>query len=416
MTYRPRIVDRELAECLAASGAVVIEGPRACGKTTTARQAAASEARLDVDEAARNLARIDPPHILRGDTPRLLDEWQLVPAVWNHVRRAVDGRRRPGQFILTGSASPADDATRHSGAGRFSRIRMRPLSLFESGRSSGEISLASLLDGHRAVAGKTVIALDTLSEWIAVGGWPGNLEKSTPRALRANRDHLDEIRRLDITNGDGKRRDPTRVGLLLRSLARNVATPVAAATLAADTGEGVSAIKEHTVAEYLNALERIMILENQPAWPTHLRSRSVLRSKPVRHLADPSLAVAAVRATPDRLLREPEFLSLLFESLVVRDLRIYAKATDAEVFHYREKGGLEVDAIVEARAGHWAAFEIKLGEARVDEAARNLLALARRVDTERMGEPRALGVIVSSGYGYTREDGVQVIPIGALGP
>lgn len=416
MTYCSRVVDQDLADRLAATGAVVIEGPRACGKTTTARQTAASEARLDVDEVARRLASLEPARILAGDTPRLIDEWQLEPAIWNHVRRAVDDRRLPGQFILTGSAAPPDDATRHTGAGRLTRLRMRPLSLFEWGRSSGEVSLAGLLDGRRASASRTVIGLGELSELIAVGGWPGNLERSTQRALRANRDHLDEIRRLDIMSGDDRRRDPTRVGMLLRSLARNVATPAAIATLASDTGEGVSAIRKHTAADYLRALERIMIVENQPAWPTHLRSRSVLRNKPIRHLADPSLAVAAVRATPDRLLGEPDFLGLLFESLVIRDLRVYAQATDADVFHYREKGGLEVDAIVQSSAGPWAAFEVKLGEGRVDDAAGNLLRLARRVDPERMGEPRALGVIVSSGYGYTREDGVQVIPIGALGP
>ncbi len=416
MTYHPRIVDRELAERLQATGAVVVEGPRACGKTTTARQIAASEALLDVDDVARRLASLEPARILIGDVPRLIDEWQLEPAIWNHVRRAVDDRRLPGQFILTGSAVPADDATRHTGAGRLTRLRMRPLSLFELRRSSGEISLAGLLDGARATASRSVIPLDDLAELICVGGWPVNLGRSTKLALRANRDHLDEIRRLDIANGDGKRRDPVRVGMLLRSLARNVATPAAIATLASDTGEGVSAIKEHTAGDYLRALERIMIVENQPAWPTHLRSRSVLRRKPVRHLADPSLAVAAVRAEPARLLRDLDFLGFLFESMVVRDLRVYAQAADAEVFHYREKGGLEVDAIVQANDGRWAAFEVKLGEGRADEGARNLLRLAERVDPDRMGEPTALGVIVSSGYGYTREDGVGVIPIGALGP
>ncbi|MDE2764450.1 MAG: DUF4143 domain-containing protein [Gemmatimonadota bacterium] len=416
MNYHPRIVDHELAERLQATGAVVIEGPRACGKTTTARQIAASEARLDVDQVARRLASLEPARVLVGDVPRLIDEWQLEPAIWNHVRRAVDDRHLPGQFILTGSAVPADDATRHTGAGRLTRLRMRPLSTFELGRSTGEVSLAGLLDGDRAAAGRSLIPLGDLAELICVGGWPVNLGRATAQALRANRDHLDEIRRLDIANGDGKRRDPVRVGMLLRSLARNVATPAAIATLASDTGEGVSAIKEHTAADYLRALDRIMIVENQPAWPTHLKSRSVLRSKPVRHLADPSLAVAAVRATPARLLRDLDFLGLLFESMVVRDLRVYAQAADAEVFHYREKGGLEVDAIVQGNDGRWAAFEVKLGEGRVGEGARNLLRLAERVDAGRMGEPMALGVIVSSGYGYTREDGVGVIPVGALGP
>ena len=416
MTYHPRIVDRELAERLQATGAVVIEGPRACGKTTTARQIAASEARLDVDEVARRMAGLEPARVLVGDTPRLIDEWQIEPAIWNHVRRAVDDRHLPGQFILAGSALPADDATRHTGAGRLTRLRMRPLSTFELDRSSGDVSLGDLLDGARVETGRSVVAIDDLAELICVGGWPVNLGRAPRQALRANRDHLDEIRRLDIANGDGRRRDPVRVGMLLRSLARNVATAAATATLASDTGEGVSAIKEHTAADYLRALERIMIVENQPAWPTHLRSRSVLRSKPVRHLADPSLAVAAVRATPARLLRDLDFMGLLFESMVVRDLRIYAQAADAEVFHYREKGGLEVDAIIQGNDGRWAAFEVKLGGGRVDDGARNLLRLAERVDVGRMGEPTVLGVIVSSGYGYTREDGVGVIPVGVLGP
>ena len=416
MTYRPRVVDGELADRLQATGAVVIEGPRACGKTTTARKVATSEALLDVDDVARRLASLEPASILTGDVPRLIDEWQLEPAIWNHVRRAVDDRRLPGQFILTGSAVPADDATRHTGAGRLTRLRMRPLSLFELGYSTAEISLTGLLKGVRTATARSTIPLRDLSELICVGGWPVNLGRPAKTALRANRDHLDEIRRLDIVNGDGKRRDPVRVGMLLRSLARNVATPASISTLASDTGEGASAIMEHTAADYVRALERIMVVENQPAWSTHLRSRAVLRRKPVRHLADPSLAVAAVRATPDRLLRDLDFLGLLFESMVIRDLRVYAQAADAEVFHYRESGGLEADAIVQSNDGRWAAFEVKLGEGRTDGAARNLLRLADRVDPNRMGKPGALGVIVSSGYGYTREDGVSVIPIGALGP
>ncbi len=416
MTYRHRILERELTAQLESIGAVVLEGTRACGKTTTARQVAASEVLLDVDDEARRLAGLEPARILIGETPRLIDEWQLAPAVWNHVRRAIDDRRLPGQFILTGSAVPADDAIRHSGAGRLTRLRMRPLSLFELNRSSGEVSLAGLLDGRRAEAARTTLPLDRLAELICVGGWPANLGRAMKTALRANTDYLDEVRRLDITAPDGKNRDPVRVGMLLRSLARNTATPATVATMAADTGAGEAAIKPHTATEYLVALERIMLLENQLAWPTHLRSRSVLRTTPIRHLADPSLAAAALRATPARLVRDLEFLGLLFESMVVRDLRVYAQATDAEVFHYREKSGLEVDAIVQANDGSWAAFEVKLGEGRTNQAARNLLRLAAKVDQDRMGPPAALGVITSSGYGYTREDGVAVIPVGALGP
>ena len=416
MTYQPRILERELAAQLEAIGAVVVEGARACGKTTMARQVAASEVLLDVDEEARRLAGLDPARILIGDVPRLIDEWQLEPSVWNHVRRAVDDRRLPGQFILTGSAVPADDAIRHSGAGRLTRLRMRPLSLFELGHSTGGISLTDILDGGRAEAARTTMELDRLAEFICVGGWPANLGRATNVALRANADYLDEIRRMDISSVDGRRRDPVRVGMLLRSLARNTATAATVATMASDTGQGESAIKPHTAAEYLVALERIMVIENQPAWPTHLRSRSVLRSTPVRHLADPSLAAAALRARPTRLVRDLDFLGLLFESMVVRDLRVYAQAADAEVFHYREKSGLEVDAIVQANDGRWAAFEVKLGEGRADQAARNLLRLTAKVDQKRMGAPAALGVITSSGYGYTREDGVAVIPVGALGP
>ena len=416
MTYQPRILERELAAQLEAIGAVVVEGARACGKTTMARQVAASEVLLEVHEEARRLAGLDPARILIGDVPRLIDEWQLEPSVWNHVRRAVDDRRLPGQFILTGPAVPADDAIRHSGAGRLTRLRMRPLSLFELGHSTGGISLTDILDGGRAEAARTTMELDRLAEFICVGGWPANLGRATNVALRANADYLDEIRRMDISSVDGRRRDPVRVGMLLRSLARNTATAATVATMASDTGQGESAIQPHTAAEYLVALERIMVIENQPAWPTHLRSRSVLRSTPVRHLADPSLAAAALRARPTRLVRDLDFLGLLFESMVVRDLRVYAQAADAEVFHYREKSGLEVDAIVQANDGRWAAFEVKLGEGRADQAARNLLRLTAKVDQKRMGAPAALGVITSSGYGYTREDGVAVIPVGALGP
>ena len=416
MAYHPRIADQELKEGLEAMGAVVLEGPRACGKTSTAREVAASEVLLDVDAEARELGRIEPESLLAGPTPRLIDEWPLVPSIWNHIRRAIDDRGAPGQFILTGSAIPADDATRHSGAGRLMRVGMRPLSLFESNHSSGEISLTGLLDGKPVRAPKSTWPLEGVAERICVGGWPANLGRSLRTALGANRAYLDDVSRLDILNGEDSRRDPVRVGLLLRSLARNVTTPAAIRTMATDTDDGASSIKPHTAASYLAALERIMVTEDQAAWPTHLRSRSVLRTTPIRHFIDPSLAAAALRATPLRLLRDLNFMGLLFESMVVRDLRVYAQAADAEVFHYREKDGLEADAIVQAHDGRWAAFEIKLGEGRADRAASQLLRLANKVDPVRMGKPAVLGVITSAGYGYTREDGVAMIPVRALGP
>lgn len=415
-SYRSRIVDAELAARLQATGAVAIEGPKACGKTATARQIAASETLLDVDPAAREAAAVDPALLLGGATPRLIDEWQLEPAIWNHVRRAVDDRGRPGQFILAGSAVPPDDITRHTGAGRITRLPMRPMTLFETGDSSGEISVARLLAGDPARSGDTALKVEDLARLIAIGGWPGFRGLPTDQALRAVRDYLEEIRRIDISRVEGKRRDPEKVGALLRSLGRNVATYAAVTTLAADTAGADKALINDTVSDYLDALKRLMIVEDQPAWAPHLRSKYVLRRAAKRHFVDPSLAVAALRATPGRLLRDLKLLGFLFESLVIRDLRVYAQAVDARVLQYRDSHGLEVDAIVETAEGAWAAFEIKLGPGQVDQAAANLQTFARQIDIARSGKPAALGVIVGGGYGYRRKDGILVIPIGALGP
>jgi predicted AAA+ superfamily ATPase len=414
--YQPRIVDAELSARLEATGAVLIEGPKACGKTATARRIAASEALLDVDAGAREAAAVDPALVLAGTTPRLIDEWQLAPAIWNHVRRAVDDRRAPGQFILAGSAVPPDDITRHTGAGRITRLRMRPMSLLEAGVSSGTISLAGLLAGEPAHSTDPGLRVADLAREIAVGGWPGFRGLGVEQALRAVRDYLEEIRRVDIGRVEGRRRDPERVGALLRSLARNVATHAATATLAGDTAGANGPLKDDTVGEYLAALKRLMIVEDQPAWAPHLRSKYAVRAAPKRHFVDPSLAVAALRATPAWLLREIKLLGFLFESLVVRDLRVYAQAADAHVLQYRDSHNVEVDAIVETADGRWAAFEVKLGSGQVDEAAATLRRFAGQIDTASSGSPATLGVIVGTGYGHRREDGVQVIPVGALGP
>lgn len=414
--YTPRVADDELRERLESSGAVLIEGPKACGKTETARQAAASEVLLDVDERARGAAALDPSLILAGDTPRLIDEWQVEPRVWNHVRRAVDDRREPGQFILAGSAVPADDATRHSGAGRFSRLRMRPMSLFESGLSDGSISLRNLMDGGKARSSNTT-GLAEIAEAVARGGWPALQELPVETAMKRVTDYLEEVSRTDINRMDGARRDPARVRRLLRSLARNVATHVTTTTLAADSADGGDEpLKRQTVAEYLSALERLFVIEDQPPWAPHLRSRSILRKSPKRHFVDPSLAAAALGADPAALLHDLNLFGFLFESLVVRDLRIYSQPLRGEVRQFRDNKGLEIDAIVESNAG-WAAFEVKLGGPdAIDEAAASLLKFSREIDTKQSGEPSALGVIVAGGYGYMREDGIQVIPITALGP
>ncbi len=409
-------MDRELSDRLSANGAVVIEGPKACGKTATARQIAASEVLLDVDENARQAIGVDPALVLEGSSPRLIDEWQLEPTVWNHIRRAIDDRSRPGQFILTGSAVPPDDITRHTGAGRITRLRMRPMSLFETGSSSGQASMSNLLDGEMDALTDVGLSVTDLADEVARGGWPGLRERSIEDALLAVRDYLNEIARVDVGRVDETRRDPSRVARLLQSLARNVATHAAATTLASDTGGADGPLKDDTVRGYLAALERLMIVEDQPAWAPHLRSKHRLRTMPKRHFVDPSLAVAALRATPERLLRDLNLFGFLFESLVVRDLRVYAQSADARVAQYSDNRGLEVDAIVEAGDGRWLALEVKLGQGQVDEAAANLLRFAEHVDTERCGSPALLGVIVASGYGYRRADGVAVIPVGVLGP
>ena len=418
MEYRKRISDDEIERRLEAMGAVVVEGPKACGKTATARQHAASEVLLDVDVAAREAIGFDPGLVLGGPTPRLIDEWQVAPEIWNHVRRAIDDRQEPGQFILTGSSVPADDAVRHTGAGRLTRLRMRPMSLFEWGASTGEVSLRAALEGELDQGAQSELETDALFELVALGGWPGHLRRTLSTALQANRDYLEEVRRVDISRVEGISRDPERVSRFLRSYARNIATHASMATIAADTAGAEDPLKDHTALEYANALTRLMIVEDQPAWAPHLRSKSILRSAPKRHLVDPSLAVAALRSGPEPLRQDLELFGLLFESLVVRDLRVYAQAADADVYHYRDNTGLEIDAVVSSHAGPWAAFEVKLGGAvRIEEAAANLLKFRERVDTARVGEPAALGVIVGAGlYAFRRDDGVWVVPIGVLGP
>lgn len=396
-------------------GAVVIEGPKACGKTATARQRAASEVLLDLDDAARAAAAVDPGLILEGARPRLIDEWHLEPAIWNHVRRLADDSQEVGQFILTGSAVPADDETRHTGAGRIARLQMRPMSLFESGHSTGDISLEALLNGEQARSGDTGATVESLTDRICVGGWPAFQHLSVNQALVAVSAYLDEIRRTDVSRLDNTRRDPERVARLLRSLARNVGTAASVRKLASDTGDEDGPLTRETVYEYLNALERLMIIEDQPAWAPHLRSRSQARTSATRHFIDPSLAVAALGASPKRLLNDLNYLGLLFESLVIRDLRIYSQPLEGRVLHYRDNLDLEVDAIVEARDGRWAAFEVKLGgEEPIEAGAASLAKFVERVDTKKIGPPACLGVIVATGYGYLRPDGISVIPIAAL--
>ena len=415
LAYRPRIADAELRACLDAAGAVVIEGPKACGKTRLAQQLAASTVLLDVDTAARQALAVDPALVLAGPRPRLLDEWQVAPALWNQVRRAVDAADAPGQFLLTGSAVPADDAERHTGAGRFSFLRLRPMGLVESGASQGGVSLAALLAGDPPSCADPGLVVADLAELVCRGGWPAQLERPLAAASRAARDYLEQVRQVDVQRVDGRRRDPQRLGALLRSLGRNVATEVKLSTLAADAGGADGPLDPRTVADHLHALERLMVLESQPAWRPHLRSKAALRQAPRRHFCDPSLAVAALGGSPDRLLKDLEWLGLLFESLVIRDLRVLAQALAGEVFHYRDDYGIEVDAIVQLRDGRWGAIEVKLGQGQVEAAAAGLLRFRQQIDTRRTGEPAFLAVVCGGGYGYRRADGVAVVPVGALG-
>lgn len=397
-------------------GAVLIEGPKACGKTETATQVAASAEYLDLNPSAAVAADVDPSLLLDGPTPRLLDEWQLVPAVWNQVRREVDRRQQPGQFILTGSAVPPDDHTRHTGAGRITRIQMRPMTLFETGHSTGELSLGALLGGTPARSGEPGLSITDVAERIAVGGWPAIQHLDLQPALGAVRSYVDEIRRTDVSRIDGGRRDPERILRLMQSIARNLSTAAAITTLAADTNGPDGTLKRDTVSDYLAALTRLKVVEEQPAWQPHMRSKYQLRKAARRHFVDPSIAVAALRAAPGDLLADLESLGFFFESLVLRDLRVYAQALDGEVSHYRDNDHLEVDAVVETVGGPWGAFEVKLGQAQLDVAAANLLKFASRIDAGKHGPPAVLGVITATGYGYVRPDGVAVLPIGALAP
>jgi uncharacterized protein len=415
--YRRRIVDALLRERLASSGAVLVEGPKACGKTSSAERVAGSSVHLDVDEGALSALAVDPILVLSGASPRLIDEWQLdATRVWNQVRREVDRRGAPGQFILTGSAVPPDDQHRHTGAGRFARLVMRPMSLTESGESNGSVSLAALFAGQRTSAVATQLGAAQITELLVRGGWPLNLDRSAAEALRNNKDYLRTIAEVDISRVDAGRRDPDRVRRMIEALARNVAMEQKVSRLASEVGGPEGPLARTTAYEILGGLRRLMVIEEQPAWATHLRSRAVLRTAQRTHFVDPSLAAAALNAGPKRLLADLNFLGLLFESLVVRDCRIYADPLDAHVSHYRDSDGLEVDIVIQRNDGAWGAFEVKLGDSAIDEAARNLLSFAEKVDQSTSGPPSFLGIVTTGEYAFVRPDGVQVIPIGALGP
>jgi len=414
LEYHKRFTDQALAERLKSSGAVLIEGTKGCGKTETATQIAASVVKFDADQQVKIKMEIDPRSVLLGAAPCLLDEWQEYPQIWNYVRREVDERNQKGQFILTGSATPDDKARRHSGAGRFSVIRMRPMSFFEKGWSTGEVSIEALMRGEAPSSESVAFDIGELAEKITLGGWPGLIGESAASGLRFVSDYVSLIAEVDLSRVSSRRRDPYKVTRLLQSLARNLSTEATITALQKDTGGSDCDMDYETVTEYLSALERLMAIENLPAWNTHIRSADMLRKSPKRHFTDPSLAVGALGLSIDKLTADLNYFGFLFESLVIKDLRIYADAGNGKVFHYRDSRGLEVDAIVEYPDGTWGAFEIKLGIGAAGEAANNLLKFAAKIDTDKTKAPSALTVITGNGFAHHRPDGVNVVPFSAL--
>jgi predicted AAA+ superfamily ATPase len=412
--YLKRFADRVLKDRLRGFGAVLIQGAKGCGKTETAVQIARSAVRFDVDDDIRIRMELDPKSVLDGPVPRLIDEWQEYPQIWNHIRREVDDRKRKGQFILTGSANPVERVRLHSGAGRFSILKMRPMSLYERGWSSGEVSLSELIKGRAPKSGPVDFKLETLADRLICGGWPGLIDSKAREALRFMQDYIALIAEVDISRAAGKKRDPRKVMRLFRSLARNISTEASVTSLARDTGGSEAKVTDETITEYLEVLERLMIVEQLPAWSPHIRSADTLRKTPKRHFVDPSLAIGALGLSGEKLLSDLNYLGFLFESLVIRDLRIYAEVHDGSVFHYRDSRNLEVDAIVEYPDNTWAAFEVKMGFNAQDEAAANLRAFVDRIDREKMGAPAALTVITANGFACRRKDGINVVPLPVL--
>lgn len=419
--YRKRIADEILKRKLEGKGAVLIEGPKWCGKTTTAEQIAASVLYMDEPEKKEQnitMSETNPRRLLMGETPRLIDEWQLAPKLWDTIRFEVDHRGEPGQFILTGSAVPADttDIT-HSGTGRFTFLTMRPMSLYESGDSTGEVSLKVLFDGSADVDGSAHLDMERLSFLVCRGGWPQAVDLRDEIALDQATDYYDAVVHADINRADHVQKDAGRVRRLMRSYARHQGGQVPCTLLAQDVGANEEApISDETVASYVNALRKIFVVEDMPAWHPNLRSKTAIRSSDTRYYIDPSIAAAALEIGPDDLLNDLKTFGFLFETLCVRDLRVFADALNGGVFHYRDKDGQECDAVIHLKNGRYGLIEIKLGGDRlIEEGAKSLLALDSKLDKDRMRAPSFLMVLTGVGdYAYRRRDGVYVVPIGCL--
>ncbi|MDR1513175.1 MAG: DUF4143 domain-containing protein [Propionibacteriaceae bacterium] len=417
MEYSPRVVDSLVEDRLAAVGALLLRGPKGSGKTATGRRHTRSEIEIDDSPRVRIALDADPRVLLAGDAPRLIDEWQVQPSLWNTVRHEVDRRQAKGQFILTGSSTPRDEDLpyRHSGTGRFAILDMRTMSWRERSWSTGEILLESLFEGLDLPAADSDPGVDEIARRLAIGGWPGTLHLGDQAALQANADYYDLLAKADAPRAWGGSRDALKVARALRSIARNVSTECSQATIAKDAGGADGRLADETVAEYLRTFRDLMVEEDLPAWNTHIRSSATLRRQPKRHLCDTSLCCQALGVGPEQLLADFEYFGLLFESQAIHDLRVYGAACGASVYHYRDSNGVEADAVLERRDGSWAAFEIKLGFGAVDAAAESLLRFAANIDQARVGSPRALVVITGSGFAHRRKDGVLVVPLGCLG-
>lgn len=416
MSYIKRIVDDELEKKLSASGALLIKGPKACGKTETAKQVAKSILKVDQDEQVPVLMETAPKRLLIGETPRLIDEWQEQPKLWQYVRHEVDERNKKAQFILTGSSNPEENVKMHSGAGRFTILNMRTMTWQELGFSTGKVSLKNLLTDNNIDAIDEPTDLEYIIEKIVIGGFPNLVNANINQAIDLNRAYIDLLAEIDMSRVSNIKRDPIKVHKLLRSLARNSATTVENTTLAKDIREHENTdISRPTIIDYLDALNRLMIIEEQPAWNTHVRSSAILRKSSKKHFTDVSLAVAALGVDKESLLNDLKLTGFLFESLVIHQLRVYAQHNEAAVYHYRDSNNLEADAIVQKRNGDWCAFEIKLGTGQIEEAAQNLIKLAKIIDLKKIGKPKSLNVITGTGISYTRKDGVNVISLASLG-
>ena len=422
--YRRRIMDTLLEKKLQAKGAVLIEGPKWCGKTTTAEEIATSKimlAKPDIKEHFKSLLEIDTDAALAGETPMLIDEWQTVPKLWDAVRYTVDHRHAMGQFILTGSAVPDKDAEKereHSGTGRFAWLTMRPMTLFESGESNGTVSLGELFLAPDKILQKNDLKLSDIAFLICRGGWPIAVGLPEEAALEQAFDYYDAVTKEDVTNVDGVKRASERVQRLMRAYARHQGTQASIATLKGDLkNNDTTTLDEDTISSYLDALRKIFVVEDMPAWNPNLRSKTAIRTTDTRYFVDPSIATAALGLGPTDLVNDLNSMGFFFEAMCVRDLRVFAEALNGKVYHYRDKSGLECDAVVHLRNGQYGLIEIKLGgDSLIKEGAETLNELANQIDTTRMKSPAFKMILTATGeYAYRRpEDGIYVVPIGCL--